>query len=100
MVGLVRRKSTGGRGSGSCSGLNKHVNIGVYLFLTGVPEVTEPSDTSSANVSPCRPLACKKQAKAGVNVLGLRISTCVLRGAIEAETVISLPQSQTHSECD
>ncbi len=31
------------------SGLNKHVNFGVYLFLTGLREVTEPSDTSTAN---------------------------------------------------
>ncbi len=43
--------------SGSCmvrprprySGLNKHVNFGVCLFLTGVLEVPEPSHTSTAN---------------------------------------------------
>ena len=28
-----------------CSGVNKHVHFGVCLFLTGVCEVTEPSDT-------------------------------------------------------
>ncbi len=33
------------------SGLNKHVNFGVYLFLTGVREVTEPTDTSTAILS-------------------------------------------------
>ena len=32
-----------------CSGLDKHVNLGVCLFLTGVREVPEPSDTSTAN---------------------------------------------------
>ncbi len=32
-----------------CSGLNKHVNFGDCLFLTGVREVPEPSDTSMAN---------------------------------------------------
>ncbi len=31
-----------------CSGLNKHVNFGVCLFLTGVREVPEPSGTSTA----------------------------------------------------
>ena len=31
-----------------CSGLNKHVNFGVCLFLTGVREVPESSDTSTA----------------------------------------------------
>ena len=31
-----------------CSGLNKHINFGVCLFLTGVREVPGPSDTSTA----------------------------------------------------
>ena len=31
-----------------CSGVNKHVIFGVCLFLTGIREVTEPSDTSTA----------------------------------------------------
>ena len=31
-----------------CLGLYNHVNFDVYLFLTGVREVTEPSDTSTA----------------------------------------------------
>ena len=30
-----------------CLGLNKHVNFEVNFFLTGVREVTEPSDTST-----------------------------------------------------
>ncbi len=30
-----------------CSGLNKHVNFGVCLFLTGVRVVPKPSDTST-----------------------------------------------------
>ncbi len=33
-----------------CLGLNKHVNFGVCLFLTGVREVPEPSDPSTASV--------------------------------------------------
>ncbi len=37
-----------GSSSPEVSGLNKHVNFGVYLFLTGVREVIEPSDTSTA----------------------------------------------------
>ncbi len=32
-----------------CSGHNKHVNFGVCLFLTGLREVPEPSDTSTAS---------------------------------------------------
>ncbi len=32
-----------------CSGVNKHVNLGVCLFLTGVRKVTESSDTSTPN---------------------------------------------------
>ncbi len=32
-----------------CSGLNKHVNFGFCLFLTGVRVVPEPSDTSTTN---------------------------------------------------
>ncbi len=32
-----------------CSDLNKHVNFGFCLFLTGVRVVPEPSDTSTTN---------------------------------------------------
>ncbi len=35
-----------------CSGLNKHVNFGVYLFLKGVHEVTELSNRSTASDLP------------------------------------------------
>ena len=33
----------------SIGGVNKLIDLGLCLFLTGVPDVTEPSDTSTAN---------------------------------------------------
>ncbi len=49
MVVLVWLGSGKVRPRPRCSGLNKHVNFGVCLFLTGVREVPEPSHTSTTN---------------------------------------------------
>ena len=43
------RGSCSSEASRRCSGLNKHVNFGFCLFLTGVRVVPEPRDTSTTN---------------------------------------------------
>ncbi len=47
LVVLVWLGSCSSEASRRGSGLNKHVNFGFYLFLTGVRVVPEPTDTST-----------------------------------------------------
>ena len=48
MVGFVHG-SCSSEASRGCSDVNKQMDLVFYLFLTGVREVTKPSDTSTAN---------------------------------------------------
>ncbi len=49
MAKLVSAHLVFSRGLARCSGVNKQINLGFCLFLTGVREVTEPVDTSPTN---------------------------------------------------
>ncbi len=53
---LVSTRSVSSRGLTRCSGVNKPMDLVAYfkyLFLTGVHEVTEPSDTSTPTGRAC-----------------------------------------------
>ncbi len=49
-----------------CSGVNRLVNLSVCLFLSGVCKVTEPLDTSTANVYPTPPGKLQKNSDLNV----------------------------------
>ncbi len=53
VVGFVHGSSSS-EASRRGSGINKQMDLVFYLFLTGVREVTEPSDTSMAIGYTCR----------------------------------------------
>ncbi len=101
VVGFVH-SSCSSEASRRCSGLNKHVNFGVCLFLTGVRVVPEPSDTSTTIGRTCvcgfghYAYPCEKQAEPEVNML-VKTRT-PSRSLGRARTVHELNHTSTTSE--